>query len=134
MPRMSNAAFVENWFNEWRPEPPVYGRATRLLSKLLEHQPSEAWRRIQTLVAGASSSEDLEYIGSGPLEDLLCWHGAQALFWVEEKAAVNPRMVKCVGAVWAPNRMDAALHARLDRFRQSSVSSERPRRNPGHVV
>ena len=117
---MTNAAFVESWFLEWRPDPPVFGRASRLLSKLVEQRPVEAWRRINALVASASTAEDLEYVGAGPLEDLLCAHGEQFISLVEVSAKANPRMAQCLKSVWAPNRMSAAIHARIEQFFSSA--------------
>ena len=119
MPRMSDAVFVEEWFLEWRPDPPVFGRASRLLSKLIDQRPQEAWGRIKSLVAGAGTGKDLNYVGAGPLEDLLCKHGGEVISWVEECTRADPRMKQCVGSVWAPGRMQAEIHARVQRLQSS---------------
>ncbi len=56
---------------------------------------------IRALVAEAQTDEDLGYIGSGPLEDLLRRQGPQAIGLVEREAAGNPRFRYALAGVWS---------------------------------
>jgi uncharacterized protein DUF6869 len=110
--------FAQNWFSEWRPDPPIYGRASQLLVRRLEKNPDRAWRLILALIEHASDEDDLSTIGAGPLEDLLGTHGAAFIGFAEDRAKEDPRFLTALQNVWiVPEdpiyaRLDAATYGR----------------------
>jgi hypothetical protein len=108
------ARFVRRWFAEWEPEPPVCGRATKLLMDLIEDCPDEGWERILALVAEAKE-ESLCYVGAGPLEDLLSSHGQAFIDRVEVAAANDPRFAACLATVWGHTRFESSVYKRVQK-------------------
>jgi hypothetical protein len=106
------ARFVRRWFAEWEAEPPQFGRASQILAYLISARPEEAWVRILALISEAKE-ESLGYVGAGPLEDLLSEKGNHVIPWLESEATLNPRLVKCVGAVWGDLRFEPQILQRV---------------------
>ena len=104
--------FAHRWFEEWRPNPPVYGPATQLLVRRLEQRPVRAWQLILALVEFAPDSDALSMVGAGPLEDLLGMHGPSFIAAAEERAALDPRFLSSLRQVWL--RPDDPVFSRLD--------------------
>jgi hypothetical protein len=105
--------FAQKWFSEWMPEPPVFGRATNILSSLIQHRPEDAWERILALISFSEDNEYLDLVGAGPLEDLLCEHGPIFIDRVESQALENASMVQCLSYVWGYSRMEPSVYARV---------------------
>ena len=103
---------LDEWLTEWAPHPPVYGPATRFLEALIDTQPENAWDFIQALVERATD-DALDWVGAGPLEDLLCEHGPALIDRVERLATTNARFRKCLTSVWGENRMEPSTYARM---------------------
>lgn len=102
--------FVERWFAEWEAE--RFGRGTQILNYLVDCRPNEAWMRILALVSQAEDHA-LGYVGAGPLEDLLSAHGNQVIPWLEVEAKRNPRLVRCMGAVWGDSCFEPEILQRV---------------------
>jgi hypothetical protein len=113
------ARFVRKWFAEWEAKPARYGRASRILTHLIEERPDEAWVRILALVAGAKT-ESLGYVGAGPLEDLLSEHGPTMLDRVETTAGINARFAACLACVWGNIRFEPSVYATVQRIIHAS--------------
>lgn len=103
------------WFAEWGSNPPVFGRATDWLGKLIDHKPERAWVFILALVAFAPDDEALGWVAAGPLEDFLCQHGPAFIDRVEAVAVTSTRFKSCLPRVWGHTRMAPAVYGRLRR-------------------
>lgn len=104
------ARFVREWLAEW--EAGRFGRGTQFLNYLVDFRPDEAWMRILALVSEAKD-HSLGYIGASPLEDLLSAHGNEVIRWLEVEAKRNPRLVRCVGALWGDLRFEPEILRRV---------------------
>jgi hypothetical protein len=118
--KSADSAFVSAWLEEWRADPPVYGNATRRLMMLIEKKPDDAWHLISLLVRAAPNDEELDCVGAGPLEDLLCAHGPQVISRLESAAAQDSKFVRCVYFVWGQSRMDPETYRRVRSIAPSS--------------
>jgi len=114
------ARFVRKWFAELGSSPPVYGRASALLSDLIESHPLDAWERILWLVKHAKTPDALGLIGAGPLEDLLSKHGKVIIDQVEAAAVADSRFANCLAAVWGWSRMEPSVYERVQHVVKST--------------
>lgn len=117
--------FAQEWFDEWKADPPVYGPATQRLVHLIEQEPEAAWLHILTLVREAPDEAHLSWVGAGPLEDLLCNHGSLFIDRIETTAAVDDRLRKCLGNVWGETSMAASVHSRMRRAAGANADRSR---------
>jgi len=85
-----------------------------LLNHVIEFRPDDAWERILALVADARK-ESLEFVGAGPLEDILTLHGKTIIARVEALAATDPRFARCLAAVCGSSRFAPTIYARVRR-------------------
>jgi hypothetical protein len=108
--------FARKWFSEWCPDPAVYRRASQLLDQFITHKPEVAWDLLLKLIHAAPDNNALACVGAGPLEDLLCHHGAIFIERVETTARNEPDFVRCLAHVWGENRMDSDVHVRVQRI------------------
>ena len=77
-----------------------------------------AWEMVVALVRSASD-EGLEYVGAGPVEDLVCIHGAALIDWIDGEARRDPRFRETLASVWLmveeiPEAVLARLQAATD--------------------
>jgi hypothetical protein len=107
--------FVRDWFAEWAPETPVFGWASDLLFDAVTDDPETAWDLVVRLVAGAPDGDALGWVAAGPLEDILCEHGADFIDRVEALAGSDERFRRCLGGVQGENRMEPEVYARVRR-------------------
>jgi hypothetical protein len=61
--------------------------------------PERAWELAVALVR-ASTDERLGYIGAGPIEDLVYWHGLALIDWIEGEAKRDPRFREALASIW----------------------------------
>jgi hypothetical protein len=108
--------FARKWFSEWRPDPPVYGRASQLLDQLITHDPERAWDLVLALVHAAPDNDALDCVAAGPLEDLLCDHGAAFIERMETTLRADAHFMNCLARVWGWSRMEPTVHARMRRI------------------
>ena len=59
----------------------------------------EAWELVVTLIRTAPD-ERLEYIGAGPVEDLVNRHGAALIDSIEGEAKRDPRFREALASIW----------------------------------
>jgi len=59
----------------------------------------KAWEIVVALVRSASDAQ-LEYIGAGPVEDLVCTHGATLIDSIAAEAKRDPRFCEAVASIW----------------------------------
>jgi len=58
-----------------------------------------AWEICVGLVR-AAPDEQLGYIGAGPIEDLVCRHGAALIEWLEGEAKRDSRFREALASIW----------------------------------
>jgi Family of unknown function (DUF6869) len=68
------------------------------------------------LVESAANDDALAYVGAGPLEDLINWHGAQFLDQIEESARRDRAFRTALATVRVSDSAPAAIRDRLARF------------------
>ena len=83
------------------------------VTELTTHDPESVWPIILDLIQAAPNDQVLANIGAGPLEDLLCWHGAAFIERVEQAASRNSRFRKSLAATWGWNRMPEEIRERV---------------------
>ena len=103
--------FADQWFLELAPNPPIYGPATRRLTKCISNEPEQALQLILALIQYAPNVDALGWVGAGPLEDLLGIQGPVVMTQVEEQAMDNLRFRISLGNVWL--RSDNPLYKRV---------------------
>src|ERR1700722_20225605 len=62
--------------------------------------PESAWSVVLEIISTDDSDQILADVGSGPMEDLLAYHGALAIDRVESCARSNPSFKWMLGIVW----------------------------------
>ncbi|MGJ4918183.1 DUF6869 domain-containing protein [Bradyrhizobium sp. HKCCYLRH2060] len=73
---------------------------------LVRDQPEAAWPIVHELWALDQTDRMLALIAVRPIEDLLCWQGADFIERIEQLARQDPIVPKMLGAVWGQSRMD----------------------------
>jgi hypothetical protein len=86
--------------------------ALEQLTDMCSSDPESAWSVILDIVAKDMSDQILADVGAGPMEDLLCYHGA-LVDRVESCARSNPPFERMLGIVWGQNRMSEDVWNRL---------------------
>jgi hypothetical protein len=97
---------------DWRTE------AHPLVSDLLEAGHPASIDVLQALVDDADSVEDLNFVGAGPLEDLLSHQGHAKAFVdeIERRARQQPRFLAAVSGLWLGQGVPEAVRVRLCRL------------------
>ncbi len=83
------------------------------LDYLAWKQPERAWAAILSLIARSPSDQFLAILAAGPLEDLLCEHGAAFIARVEQEARRDPQFRDALAGVWGSSRMPPEIHTRV---------------------
>ena len=104
---------LRDWLSEWGARPPVFGWASEFLTRATQYQPELAWSLILSLIERAADDDILGCVAAGPLEDLLCLHGAEVIDRVEICAAADERVRKCLAGVWGPDGMEPSIYRRI---------------------
>jgi hypothetical protein len=107
--------FCQGWFREWSAEPIEWGDASELLGRKIWYEPEIAWELILALISAAPDDQALGMVSAGPLEDLLCDHGAAFIDRVEELSRTDLRFRSCLSGVWGWNAMESGVRARLSK-------------------
>ena len=89
--------------------------AVMKLDDLAYSEPSVAWSVILELIQDPLPDNAFGCVAAGPLEDLIEYHGAEVIDWVEREAHVNPRFRQLLGGVWKSST--AEVWARVERAR-----------------
>lgn len=58
-----------------------------------------AWELVTSLVR-STVDERLEYVGAGPVEDLVCIHGVTLIDWIEGESRRDPRFREALASIW----------------------------------
>ena len=95
-PEQSNALF---WIHE-------------RISYLTEYLPHKAWRVILLIWSMDQSTETMQHLSAGEIEDLLSRNGTEMIPLVEAEARRDPSFAKLLGGVWK-NRMTDEVWSRL---------------------
>ena len=100
------------WLEEWRHE--TFGVATGFINAMT-NQAAPGVLDILQVITECASSEELDWIGAGPLEDLLSYsgNGAIVLDDVEELAQRHGPFARALRNVWLGDGVEPALKGRL---------------------
>jgi hypothetical protein len=79
---------------------------------LTNYLPHRAWRVILLIWSMDQSTETMQSLSAGEIEDLLSWNGTEIIFHVEDEARRNPSVAKLLGGVWK-HRMTDEVWSRL---------------------
>lgn len=69
-----------------------------------------------TLAHEAKDDEALGYLGAGPVEDLVAWHGTRYLDEIEKWARRDPAFRKALSNIWITTDLPAPVRERLAPF------------------
>ena len=81
---------------------------------LVREKPERAWQLILEILRRDNSSNVLENLSAGMLEDLLVYHRNMMIDRVEAEARSNPLFAKLLGGVWR-NDMAEEIWVRVQR-------------------
>lgn len=101
-------AFFRNWENENKGED---FWAFEKISDLKNTDPAGLWDITLLLIEKAPSSDALNYVAAGPLEDLLREHGSYFFDHVIQEAKSNKRFLYTLAGVWLDSEDDAFFNA-----------------------
>ena len=82
------------------------------LDQMVDEEPEEAWPIILEILRRNQSSEILEVLSAGPVEDLLAQHGEVFIERVEHEARIDENFAKLLGGVWQ-NTISDEIYARV---------------------
>jgi hypothetical protein len=90
------------WVNDPDRDPSTAGNYTGFdeFDWTVRNHPGLGWSAILAALEDERFAPYLGYLAAGPLEDLLCLHGANYIDLVEVQARSNPRFAKLLGGVW----------------------------------
>ena len=83
---------------------------------LVHESPDEAWFLILEILRRNNSSQILEVLSAGPLEELLANHGERIIESVENEAMKNSSFATLLGGVWR-NSISEGVWARVEKVR-----------------
>lgn len=112
---------AEQWIEFWllpenSPEQDALSWVTDREYDLVSENPDEAWFLILEILRRNNSSQILEVLSSGPLEDLLAKHGERIINAVESEAKANPSFATLLGGVWR-NSISEGVWSRVEKVR-----------------
>ena len=84
------------------------------LDRMIDDEPEEAWPVILEILRRNQSTEILELLSAGPVEDLLARHGDAFIGRVEHEAKIDEDFAVLLGGVWQ-NTMSDEIYARVQR-------------------
>jgi hypothetical protein len=113
----SICAMAEAVFQERRGEV-EHAEAAWELDRLIESKldPDKALSVILGIMA-LDKDEEIDTLGSGPLEDFLNHSGPEYIDVIEKLAAKNPRFKTVLGGFWQTATMDLEVWNRVERIR-----------------
>jgi hypothetical protein len=108
---------AEGWLAHWRAEEGSREReasmwASERVWDLARNAPEDALHAILAILSRDGSTEILEVLSAGPLEDLLAYNGEAIIAKVEAEARRNSAFAGLLGGVWK-NRMSDHVWARV---------------------
>jgi hypothetical protein len=96
---------ADEWFWAWE-----------AVQETVHSDPSKALEIVAALVETAPGEADVDYIGAGPLEDLVREHGPMLIDQIDMLARRAPRFRRAVNAMWLSEDVPAPVRQRLERF------------------
>jgi hypothetical protein len=82
-------------------------------------EPEVAWKAILEVLQQDLTEDARALLAAGPMEDLLCYHGAAFIDRVEEEARRNPRFNHLLGGVWR-QEMPEEIWSRIEKARKET--------------
>jgi hypothetical protein len=110
-PQRSNEELVAAWI-ELAKTPEDTPRHEELfwsfskLDELVHDCPELAWSLILEILRADQSTDIMEQLSAGPLEDLLSQHGPEFIDRIEAEARSRPKFAKLLGGVWKLSMTD----------------------------
>ncbi|SOD70779.1 hypothetical protein SAMN05892883_0421 [Jatrophihabitans sp. GAS493] len=129
----SMAEVASQYWNDsdYRRAKGVYGPAQEFVASLTRSGSPAAIDAIQALVDAAITDAELEFVGAGPLEDLVSHSGHASKFVddVERRARQQPRFRQAVASMWLGAKVPEHVRARLAAFGAAPLGPEsKPKR------
>lgn len=81
---------------------------------MINEEPEEAWPVILEILRRNQSTEILEVLSAGPVEDLLARHGEAFIGRIEYEAKIDEDFATLLGGVWQDMISDE-IYARVQR-------------------
>lgn len=108
----SLSAWAREWLNEWRAE--VSGAASEFVDDMTETGADGVLDALVALCELAAPAE-LEWVGAGPLEDLLSHsgHAEQVLSEVDRLTRANQLFKRALAHVWLGQELPRSVRVRL---------------------
>ena len=111
------STLADSWIAYWlqpesSPEQEALSWVTDQEYELVRNCPDEAWFLILEILRRNNSSQIVELLAAGPLEDLLAHHGERMIASVETEAKGNPEFARLLGGVWK-NAMSEEVWSRV---------------------
>jgi hypothetical protein len=103
------------WSDHARTGDASYGPAQEFVAEFTEVGDPVAVEVIQSLVDAAPTDVELDFVGAGPLEDLLSHngHGLTFVDQVERRARRDPRFRAAVAGLWLSKDVPESVRSRL---------------------
>lgn len=86
------------------------------LSRMSFDQPQKAWHIILDVLSKKPTSDVIELLAAGPLEDLLVENGGLVIDDIERCAKSDSKVAMLLGGVWQ-SEMDLGLWKRIEKAR-----------------
>jgi len=80
-------------------------------------EPEVAWPAILQILQRELTEDQTAMLAAGPLETLLCWHGAAFVDRIEQAAERNQRLNHLLGGVWRSD-MPPEVWDRIEKVRK----------------
>jgi hypothetical protein len=109
------ALAAQYWADHGRDSEASYGPAQHFVNDLADAGDPAVMGVLQALVDSAASDGELDYVGAGPLEDLLSHsgHGAAFVDEVERRARQDRRFRVAVSGLWLNTDVPEDVRTRL---------------------
>ncbi len=105
---------VDDYFEFWTCRDESLFWACEEIDDLVREEAEVGWAIVQKLLSAARSREDLGYVASGPLEDLLRYHGATVKAPVLKELLTNDRLRYALGRAYLSDwDIEQAARSRL---------------------
>lgn len=106
MVKSANDELVTAYFESWQKRTKVDDEShwaweeVHSLCDRSSVSPLHGWGLVLKLIEFAPSREALDYVGAGPLEELLKYHGSMVIEQVKAEAEKNKQFLYALSSVW----------------------------------
>ena len=82
-----------------------YFEAWEIVNDLVFNDPEKAWQILLEMIQETDDKSYLSFLGAGPLEDLLVYHGKNFIERIENEAKHNKNFLFALKCVWQNNML-----------------------------